>query len=68
MRLVTCMYNNKYESNQSIHLGPNSQLSGDWELTQMEDKTRDLFQPAWLIRCLIHRLDQFPASSSHQHL
>ena len=31
------------------------------------DKTRDdkrlrLFQPAWLIRCLIHRLDQFPAS------
>ena len=24
-------------------------------------KKLHLFQPAWLIRCLIHRLDQFPA-------
>ena len=24
-----------------------------------QDKRLHLFQPAWLIRCLIHRLDQF---------
>ena len=33
-----------------------------------QDKKLHLLQPAWLIRCLIHRLDQLPASSSHQHL
>ena len=40
----------------------------DCETLSRQDKRLHLFQPAWLIRCLIHRLDQFPASSSYQHL
>ena len=31
-----------------------------------QDERSHLFQPAWLIRRLIHRLDQVPASFSHQ--
>ena len=50
----------------------------DWRcalqsLQHLEGRSRQdkrlhyLFQPAWLIRCPIHCLDQLPASSSHQH-
>ena len=45
--------------------GESSQASGQDKTRQ--DKRLHLFQPAWLIRCLSHRLDQHPALFSHLH-